>query len=263
MATKKAKPVTQRNAGPIDMGGGTRFPLGRNQCLEFVQGVHRLVFGEDSFLVVLYGGLNACGLIGTEYNGIAVLWENEGKVALMDHCRGPAANGKVNEEQRREYARICVMNKVRFKVFVNEHPDRRHMVMTPAAVPIVMPRLTRLVGSKASLFQGEKDFRKRDFLVALFNFLCFHCNRDRFTRRVYDGLHLHLNHIAHYDMDGFYAEWFSTPAATLRFLRYHVDGQVWGPWRDVDEAFKVWIVHQEGRKVLNHYLKEAARGQKG
>jgi hypothetical protein len=257
MATKKAKPVTQRIAGPIDMDGA-RFPLSRGQSLDYVHAVHRLVFGDDSFFVVLYGALNVGGLIGTEYNGIAVLWENRGKVVLREHYRDSPCTTAC-AAQRREYARICAMDEAQFRAFVNDHPAAQHKVLVPGPRPIVRPKLGYRAGDFGpTRFATSED--KLKFRNALIRFLCNHCDRDRFTRRIYDGLYLHLGHIAHYNMAGFYAEWFEDPAARVRFLEHHAQQPVWGDWRDVDLSLKQWISGPEGQAVLERYRKEATHG---
>ena len=103
-------------------------------------------------------------------------------------------------------------------------------------------------------FATELD--KRHFLEDLIKFLCNHCDPDRFTPRVYEGLHQHLGHIAHHDRRGFYEEWFADLSSRIRFLEHHAQGQVWGDWKDVDEAFKKWLNGVEGRAVLHHYRTE-------
>jgi hypothetical protein len=257
MATKKAKPVTQRIAGPIDTDGA-RFPLSRGQSLDYVHAVHRLVFGDESFFVVHYGALNVGGLIGTEHNGIAVLWENKGKVVLMNHCRA-GASVTAGIFQRDEYRRICAMDEGQFRAFINENPRADCKVLVPSPKPIVRPRLGYRAGDFGpTQFATSED--KLKFRNALIRFLCNHCDRDRFTRRIYDGLHLHLGHIAHYNLAGFYAEWFEGPAARVRFLEHHAREPVWGDWRDVDLSLKQWISGPEGQAVLEHYRKEATHG---
>ena len=253
MARKREKKdVTQRNAGPVDLGGLERFPLSRNQSLEYVKGVHRLVFGDDSFFIVLYGAYNVGGLIGTEYNGIGILWENQGKVVLTNHgCEGPRM-GDVGDNQRREYARICAMNMVQFRTFINDNPDARHRVLVTNSKAIIKPKLDyKVTDFEATQFATATD--KVLFLKALIRFICNHCDRARFTRRVYDGLYQHLGHIAHYNMGGFYDHWFEDLEDQVKFLEHHSSEQVFGDWRDVAEAFKVWIVSLEGAAVLTYY----------
>jgi hypothetical protein len=236
--------------GPVDIGG-TRFPLSQNMTLDYVHGVHRLVFGADSFFVVLYGAQNACGLIATEHNGIAVMWENKGKVVLLDHARA-SSYMQPSGYQRTEFARICALDATGFKAFVNGHPGVACKVLVAKPKPILKPRLPW----KIAEFTGDQWDTPEDkikFLEALITFLCHHCDRDRFTRRIYDGLHQRLNHIAHYNMAGFYTEWFADLPSRIRFLEHHATQVVYGSWQDVAKALRDWIRGPQGRIVLNHY----------
>jgi hypothetical protein len=229
--------------------------LTSSTSLDRVQSIHRLVFGDDSFFVILYGALNVNGLIGTEYNGIAVCWENKGKVVLMDHYRDhPRA--QAGESQQHEYARICVMNSTQFRTFINNHAGAQCKVLVAKPQPIIRPKLNYQAADFApTKFNSAED--KVLFRRALIFFLCNHCDRDRFTRRIYEGLHLHLGHIAHYNMGGFYDEWFRDPAACVRFLEHHMRYEVHGDWRDVAESFKQWLLSPQGQTVLAHYRKAA------
>jgi hypothetical protein len=257
MARKLAKnPVTQRIAGPVDIGGNTRFPLSSNSSLDYVQDVTRLVFGVDSFFIVLYGAMNVGGLIGTENNGIAVLWENQGKVVLTGHCKDNSYM-RASAKQCAEYRRICDMDKTQFKNFINLHPNLQCKVLVTKPKAIIRPKLGyTAAGFTATQFSTIED--KVLFIEALIRFLCNHCDRDRFTRRVYDGLHLYLGHIAHYNMAGFYDNWFEDLVDQIKFLKHHSSEQVFGNWRDVAEALKQWIIGPEGKIVLAHYENELA-----
>lgn len=243
---KAAVPV----AGPVDVG--TRFPLSRNMTLDYVQGVHRLVFGAESFFAILYGAQNAFGLIATEYNGIAVLWENRGKVVLLDHARGDSCM-KASDRQRAEYARICGLNRAGFRDFINTHPQAKHKVLVPPPRPILRPTLSWT----AEDFSGDGP-DKAGFLKDMVTFLCYNCDRDIFAVRIYKGLHLHLGHIAHYDRGGFYAEWFADLPSRIRFLFHHSAGTTGpsGSWHDVDVALKGWILGPEGQAVLRYYQEQ-------
>jgi hypothetical protein len=252
VARKLAKdPVMQHIAGPVDLGGSTRFPLSSNSSLDYVQDVTRLVFGEDSFFIVLYGALNVGGLIGTEHNGIAVLWENQGKVVLIGYCRDNSYM-RASAKQCAEHKRICAMTREQFRDFVNLYPGSQCKVMVAKLRAIVRPKLGyTAAGFTATRFDTIMD--KVLFIEALIRFLCGHCDRDKFTRRIYDGLYLHLGHIAHYNMGGFYARWFEDLVNQIEFLKYHSSEQIFGDWRDVAEALKKWIAGPEGQTVLAHY----------
>ena len=252
MSRKRSrKHVTQRIAGPVDMKGGTRFPLSKHTTLDYTQGVHRLVFGEDSFFIVLYGAMNVGGLLGTEHNGIAVLWENKGEQLIMGHHRDDSYM-KASDRQLVEYERICAMDVDEFKVFVNSHPEARRNVLVDAPAPILKPKLGyKNAGFTATSF--DTAAAKVKFIESLIRFLCNHCDQDRFTPLIYDGLHQHLGHIAHYDRGGFYANWFADMGSRVRFFEHHAQYLAAGGWRDVSKALQLWIVSEEGQIVLAHY----------
>jgi hypothetical protein len=218
--------------------------------------MHRLMFDEDSFVIVLHGAFNAFGLIGPEHNGISIVCENNSREVIMTHHRAPSGGGKVTDDQRREYERICGMNQDEFKEFVNSHPKVQYKIMLPKLRPIVKPKLGfQSADFAATKFATATD--KRLFIEDLIQFFCNHCERDQFTRRIYDGLYLHLGHIAHYNLHQFYNTWFEEPVMRVQFLEHHEKYPVPGDWRDVADAFQAWIMGKEGQAVLKHYRKEA------
>lgn len=50
-------------------------------------------------------------------------------------------------------------------------------------------------------------------------FLASNMAQSKFTKALYEHLHLHCNHIAHFDRGGFYHEQLSTPDRRLAFMR--------------------------------------------
>lgn len=50
-------------------------------------------------------------------------------------------------------------------------------------------------------------------------FLAANMARDKFTKAIYHHLHMHCNHIAEYDINGFYHQWLSTGERRLRFMQ--------------------------------------------
>lgn len=74
--------------------------------------------------------------------------------------------------------------------------------------------------------------------------------RNKFTRRLYDGLYGHMfGHIAHYDIHGFWDYWFSSPEAKAEWVEYAVGGGAYGfhdyerkdMWGDVERAVSLWL----------------------
>lgn len=80
---------------------------------------------------------------------------------------------------------------------------------------------------------------------------------------LYRSLYLHLfGHIAHYSSTGFWAEWFASPGARLRWLEYASSYPLYGSpehtWVDVEAALQGWF-RQNG--VLEHYRQRVAAGE--
>lgn len=73
--------------------------------------------------------------------------------------------------------------------------------------------------------------------------------QEGFTRRLYGPLHTNLfGHIAHYDLHGFFATWFSDIHQQLEWLKYAARGGAYGAvgdphftWSDVEKAFTAWV----------------------
>lgn len=82
--------------------------------------------GRGSFRFLVYGALNAHGLIGSEFNGIAILDEDK-KAVLCDHIQktdtgyfGPTAR------QLETLVELVSMPWPEFVEFVNQHPRTRY-----------------------------------------------------------------------------------------------------------------------------------------
>jgi hypothetical protein len=177
-------------------------------------------------------------------------------VVLLHHQRSQSRKS-AGSQQLSEYKRICAMDAGQFRLFINNHDAAEHKVLTPKPKPIVRPKL----GHQAADF-GPTQFNSAEdkllFRNELIKFLCNHCDKDRFTRRLYDGLHQYMGHIAHYNLAGFYEEWFASVASRIKFMERHAIDTVYGSWRDVDQSFKQWLAGPEGQKVLAYYRGELA-----
>ena len=55
-----------------------------------------------------------------------------------------------------------------------------------------------------------------------------------FTKRIYEHLHLHCGFIAHYDINGFYSEYFNGDYKDLE--RFFNSIETWGEYADIGEA---------------------------
>jgi hypothetical protein len=100
---------------------------------------------------------------------------------------------------------------------------------------------------------------KARFANALLAFVVQGCPRERFTKAVYNKLIHCFGHIAHFDRDGFYAVWFSSPAKIAEFLDNVVKYPHWGDpqftYSDVERAFKIEVL----RLRLHKQWAETAR----
>lgn len=69
--------------------------------------------------------------------------------------------------------------------------------------------------------------------------------RNKFTKRLYNALTHMFGHIAHFDTDGFYHEWFSTPKRQAAFLHDALSASCVGnphhTWSDVETYIQEWI----------------------
>ena len=87
---------------------------------------------------------------------------------------------------------------------------------------------------------------KAKFLVKLCNWVIAGMPRSGFDKNLYRGLSLHFNHIAHYNIDGFYDVWASNPNVRHEFITYHRQNPLYGSaaytWVDVQVAFRTWII---------------------
>lgn len=106
---------------------------------------------------------------------------------------------------------------------------------------------------------GHKDgtaAHKARFANALTRFIAAGFPKAKFTRALYTGLHLHFEHIAHYDLNGFYYAQFSTAAKQAAFLNHLIItcDRAWPEraslWHDVQAALvagpnREWLACQQ------------------
>ena len=76
-------------------------------------------------------------------------------------------------------------------------------------------------GFKDAKFMSAKE--KAQVLRAWETFLRNGCRQEDFTKALYAHLHLHCGYIAHFDIRGFYAEYFTSGQGTVDFLEYFED----------------------------------------
>ena len=87
-----------------------------------------LTFGKQRFKLCTYQAYNAMGLIGSEFNGIAILDDLHRKVVLDGHLQAGSGWNGVRPAVVQEFYRIAKMSWPEFREFVNAHPRARHEI---------------------------------------------------------------------------------------------------------------------------------------
>lgn len=84
-----------------------------------VQNDKIIKFGSRLFRIVTYQAYNAHGLIGSEFNGVAILDENTLQVVADNiGCENSGYYG-VSKKQVDIFEKICTMKLTEFRAFVN------------------------------------------------------------------------------------------------------------------------------------------------
>ena len=77
-----------------------------------------ITLGGRTFRVLLYSALNANGLIGPEFNGIAILDEDDKKVVVDNIEKQESGYFGPSEKQKAKFEEICKMNFEQLQNFV-------------------------------------------------------------------------------------------------------------------------------------------------
>ena len=59
--------------------------------------------------------------------------------------------------------------------------------------------------------------------------------KRHFTKKLYNHLHLHCGFIAHYNIHGFYEEYFDRQEDTIRFIQHFTSPSGWDHWLHCDD----------------------------
>jgi len=120
---KSAEPtITRAPAGVITAlsNFGPYTGLDRKEQVKFLNG--------RTFTLILYRAFNACGLIGTEYNGIGVMDDDERKVLVDNHAVVSSGFYGATPKQWLEFDRIKTLDWEGFRAFVNGHKRSRYSI---------------------------------------------------------------------------------------------------------------------------------------
>ena len=88
-------------------------------------------------------------------------------------------------------------------------------------------------------------------------FLQSGCAKEKFTKRLYEHLHLHCSFIAHYDINGFYATYFERGDSTVRFLSQFDDRK--GMPRSVEIGMHYWLTGDEYYDINSEMVRIAGK----
>lgn len=88
-------------------------------------------FGDQKFRIVLYGAYNAMGLIGSEFNGVAVLWENQRQVVCDNLCKIDSGYFGPSKEQIAFFDNMMKCDVAEFESIVNNSDRARIQLELP------------------------------------------------------------------------------------------------------------------------------------
>ena len=99
----------------------------------------------------------------------------------------------------------------------------------------------------ATQWSTEKD--KADFGNSVLHFIESGFKQSLFTRKFYERLSNTFGHIAHYNLTGFWDEWFTTEADRVRFLENLLHWPCYGDpkftFSDVERALRCEVVTRD------------------
>lgn len=89
-------------------------------------------------------------------------------------------------------------------------------------------------------------------------------SRNLFTKVFYNRLSMCFSHIAHFNVHGFYEEWFSTLGDQLRFLKHTVQFHCYGDpeytFSDVEKQIRAEVIRRNYVEIYSMRVAEEQRG---
>lgn len=102
------------------------------------------------------------------------------------------------------------------------------------------------------MFTGAEFMTAKEKELVLKNwqtFLKHGLQKQHFTKRLYQHLHLHHGYIAHYNIDGFYSTFFEAGQDVQRFFNHFCNHTVIADYRDLHAAMlEVYGRHRDSIK---------------
>lgn len=95
--------------------------------------------------------------------------------------------------------------------------------------------------------QWEAADKKASFAKQFIKFVQWDFSKKQFTKAFYQRLSMTFGNIAHYNLGGFYEEFFSSTEGKVKFLRQTLAHPCYGDpawtYSDVEKALQQWLRH--------------------
>ena len=115
----------------------------------------------------------------------------------------------------------------------------------------------------ATQWQGAEE--KARFARQFIKFVQWDFSKKQFTKAFYQRLSQVFGHIAHYNLGGFYEEFFTTAEGKVRFLRQTLAHPCWGDptftYSDVERALQAWLRHVHVMEKYEQRLAEETEAE--
>jgi len=102
--------------------------------------------------------------------------------------------------------------------------------------------------------------KKAAFARQFIKFVQWDFSRKQFSKAFYQRLSMTFGHIAHYNLGGFYEEFFTTTEGKVRFIRQTLAHPCWGDptftFSDVERALQTWLRHYHVMEKYEQLLAE-------
>jgi hypothetical protein len=107
--------------------------------------------------------------------------------------------------------------------------------------------ITDFTPDKFTATKWQDAEEKAKFARQFIKFVQWDFSKKQFTKAFYQRLSMTFSHIAHYNLGGFYEEFFTTTEGKLRFLRQTLAHPCYGDpawtYSDVERALQQWLRH--------------------
>jgi hypothetical protein len=114
--------------------------------------------------------------------------------------------------------------------------------------------ITEFTADRFSATKWQEAEDKAKFARQFIKFVQWDFSKKQFPKAFYQRLSQAFGHIAHYNLGGFYEEFFTTTEGKVRFLRQTLAHPCWGDpaftYSDVERALQQWLLNHD---ILGKY----------